>query len=1141
MSKVHRAIRWLRRERILGVPFTGQKGQAMIIVLGVLMLLALVPLIVFTEASQHLPVSVNKQDAQAALAAAQAGVADFMTNYTHPPSGLSQPYLAYSTPTCTPNPPAPLYYPPGACPNLNGGAGQPQGAWTPVPNSGAPLNEETTYTIHLSQASGSVTLVSSGEAGTAPTKIVRTVTVTMTQNSLLSYAYFTNTNAADPQRYNCSPNLLSTANYNFNLPGGPIGQYLDGLLGSLLTQVLSAIASALPYVLNGLWGYLYSQFYVDLGGCVPQLFNGSINLGLPAIAGGANQASFDLAQFRCDYTAYQSNILDGSAPLGGRDAQIEGTTMDSILDWISGLVTGGGEGTAGDTGDIDGDGGYSGSGYGPDNDDCQVNTFSNVANVHGYTMNPASIHGPIGSNDALYICGNTTFNNVVRLGVPLGGTAQAPNGYIPWTSTGGQVTVLGQTFQIPHLCPNGSTNAVPTFTKGQPILQSPLPFPSTMAPVVNAAPTSGNCEYTGPTIFQLNGTTMTVTPLDPNNNSQPGCVGTNVPLPPNGLIYVQNDPNVVPSPAAQYPPQPSSVTTNGYGTGPPGTDLPYGNQWQNNSLGSDQCTVNGYTWSNPVQNSVQSEFGASTTGDTCAAGDAIVLPGTLWDGYKLTIAAANNVVVTGNILYTGSNANGSTCTHAPGTPVPGSCQADLGLLGRNYVLIDHPVNPVTYQLPPFVNQWLSCVANPGACLINALFSTIQNWINSIDGGWPWWAQDIVGWVIGAIQGILNGLITGILSWWTSTVGLVVTVIQYVISFMPYVTGNTNATNTRTVDDEFADGGLDEAGFLNNSDYQWENPGNWTQENDNDNPISGEGGNADAGAGGILSEETWTFTATAIDQEYLGGENLVCWSWWFSSGCVPNPADAYVQDPVFSITCFGGNVVSFCMPFVVGSGEGNNTWLNTSMTNPFEWIQDAAYGVWDLTLDFADKIQDGGDGILDWAAPETPLAPFCAPNGPGNVTQPSGCNGQGLFNGYQGSSGQITNLDAVILAVHHGFMLQNYGAGTGRLLNDCSSGAANLLSQWFSTDSVQTGWSGRLGNLTVNGAVIQNYAEPMGERQPAWTWPIDCPSGFNTLSYNYDPLLLFESPPMFNQLLGGGTTSPINVSASTETAPAVKPN
>ncbi|MHB8289495.1 MAG: hypothetical protein ACYDEY_09710 [Acidimicrobiales bacterium] len=1137
-NKVHKAIARLREERILGVPFTGQKGQAMIIVLGVLMLLALVPLIVFTEASQHLPVSVEKQDAQAALSAAQAGVADFMNNYTHPPAGLPLPYLAYSTPTCTPNPPAPLYYPPNTCANITG---QPQGAWTPVPNSGPPTNEEVTYTVHLSQKTGEITLISSGEAGTAPTKIVRTVTVQIQQSTLLNYAYFTNTNAADPQRYNCSPNLLATGQYNFGILK-ILGQYIGGLMAT----VLSAIASGLPYVMNVVWGLVYSQFYVDLGGCMPQVFNGSLNLGLPAIPGGANQAAFDLAQFRCNYTAYQQNMLDGSAPLAGNDAKIEGTTMDSILDWITGLVTGTGpENLRWDTADFDGDGGYVGSGYGPDTDDCQVNTFQNVGGVHAYALNPKDISGPIGSNDALYICGNPQFNSVVRLGVPLGGTTQAPNGWKHFKSfpTTVNIPVVGPK-NVPHLCPSKDQSGTPTFgpqnPSSQPVLQAPVPFPSTMAPVVNAAPASGNCQYTGPTVFQLNGSTMAVTPLDPNNNSQPNCIGPNVSIPKGGLIYVKSDPNVTPVPSAHYPPQPSSVTVNGTGTGPPGTDLPSGNKWQNNSLASDQCTVNGYTWSNPIQNSVQSEYGASTTGDTCNAGDAIILTSTLQDGQKLTIAAQNNVVVAGNITYTGSNGSG-TCIHSPVQSVPWSCTASLGLLARNYVLIDHPVNPVSYQLPPFINNWLDWIANPFGMLLKQLWNQVSVWLSNLSNS----LNHLPGWVHTLIMAFINGIvytlenaIGGIVSywtsWWTSTIGAVIKVLKIVLSLVPYVNGNTNAMNTTTKDDEFADSGLDEAGVLNPPDGTWENPGNWTMEGDNDNPINGEGGNADQNNGSFAGAENWTITIGSHDDEWLGGEtfslSLPCnWSWgiswcqetftnWADVGLDVMPADGYM--------CITG-AGCWWMPF-----PSFEAWQrSTTFTNPLEWVTDAMYGTGDMFTDFFDKVQDGGDGLFDWAAPETPLAPFAAPGG-----------SQGAWASYTPSK-QVTEIDAAILAVHHGFMLQNYGSGTGRMLNDCTAGVANWFSQWFSGDTLQMGWSGSLGSLIVNGSIMQNYAEPMGERSPAWTAPLSgCRSGFSSLNYTYDPTLMWNPPPFFNRMLGGGGGPiPLQATTTTETAPAVKPN
>jgi hypothetical protein len=66
---------------------------------------------------------------------------------------------------------------------------------------------------------------------------------------------------------------------------------------------------------------------------------------------------------------------------------------------------------------------------------------------------------------------------------------------------------------------------------------------------------------------------------------------------------------------------------------------------------------------------------------------------------------------------------------------------------------------------------------------------------------------------------------------------------------------------------------------------------------------------------------------------------------------------------------------------------------------------------------------------------------------------------------------------------------------------------------------------------------------MGERSPAWTAPLSwCRSGFSSLTYRYDPTLMWNAPPYFDQMLGGGGGPiPLQATTNTETAPAVKPN
>lgn len=153
------------------------------------------------------------------------------------------------------------------------------------------------------------------------------------------------------------------------------------------------------------------------------------------------------------------------------------------------------------------------------------------------------------------------------------------------------------------------------------------------------------CLYTGPTRIVLNATgTMNVT--SPRTKSSNCALGNNVPLPVNGVIYVQGVP-ASRAPAAQDPnynaPSGNPANTCGNGTG--------------NRIGY------------PVS-------GDLTAGYGCTDGD-VFLEGTLKG--RLTIAAADTIVITGNTTYLG----GTT-----GTDV-------LGLIADNYIQVYHPVRCAT--------------------------------------------------------------------------------------------------------------------------------------------------------------------------------------------------------------------------------------------------------------------------------------------------------------------------------------------------------------------------------------------------------------------------------------------------------------
>ena len=233
------------------------------------------------------------------------------------------------------------------------------------------------------------------------------------------------------------------------------------------------------------------------------------------------------------------------------------------------------------------------------------------------------MNGPFHSNDAVMLNGHPTFTSPISESSwpsPTGVQAGSPVNYRQYGS--------------------GSPSS-----SGYGLVYAPvLAFPPTNTAIQaqTVSPATG-CLYTGPTQIVLNpaGTMTVLSPYTKSTN--PGCstslpmtTAQTVPLPANGVVYVQN------LPASSTDPNYSNIPscpTQELGAYPPAAD-----------------NVDG-----PAQTY------------NCHNGDVFV-QGTLLG--QLTIAAANNVIATRNIKYYG----GTT-----GTDV-------LGLVANNYVTVYHPVS-----------------------------------------------------------------------------------------------------------------------------------------------------------------------------------------------------------------------------------------------------------------------------------------------------------------------------------------------------------------------------------------------------------------------------------------------------------------
>jgi type II secretory pathway pseudopilin PulG len=214
------------------------------------------------------------------------------------------------------------------------------------------------------------------------------------------------------------------------------------------------------------------------------------------------------------------------------------------------------------------------------------------------------INGPLHSNDAILISGTPTFNGPVT-------TAWNDPAGLRYRGTG-----------------------TPTFANaGDPKLVAPLSVPQSDSSIKSAADAAlggTGCLFTGPTTisFNSNGTMNVNSPFTKSSNCPRG---TNVAMPANGVIYVQNVPTVTTDP--------------NYTSGCP------------------------YTNNSPV--------GYPITGDIttygCRNGDAFV-QGTVKG--QVTVATENNIMIVGNTQY----ASGTTGSDL------------LGLVANNYVEIYHPAS-----------------------------------------------------------------------------------------------------------------------------------------------------------------------------------------------------------------------------------------------------------------------------------------------------------------------------------------------------------------------------------------------------------------------------------------------------------------
>jgi len=295
-----------------------------------------------------------------------------------------------------------------------------------------------------------------------------------------------------------------------------------------------------------------------------------------------------------------------------------------------------------------------------------------------YFGNGDQIYGPLFSNDSIYVYGGPTLGPVqtadphclfVNYPAPPGNTTQAGGCY---TSGGGGI--VNQT---------GADAAASKY--GQPL--EPLP-PSDSS--LEALAALKGCVYYGPTTITFDANDqMTVWSQDSTNTSnpngamytRPSCLpsqGATVNVPNggngNGVIYVAS--------------VPAADCQTGAGQADAGAN-PYDNyQSSTHSNGSiAQWGYDGtyYNYAGHSSSTVPDCEGDAFVSDATAGGSGI--------SGQITVAADNDVMVTGNLEYTHCGASFNSTVNDPCQYNVSGTNDALGLIANNYVEVNHPVEP----------------------------------------------------------------------------------------------------------------------------------------------------------------------------------------------------------------------------------------------------------------------------------------------------------------------------------------------------------------------------------------------------------------------------------------------------------------
>ncbi len=241
------------------------RGDAVVLVILAIMLMTLIPVALFTTSVAQLPIAQGEQEYQRALAAAEAGVADYINRLNQTSLTQSGNYWQYSA----------TNLPPDGNPAFTG--------WATVQYSNG---EYFHYTPDTSQtaSTGVVYLTSTGLSlhGTIPT--YRTITVGIRPDGFLNYLILTDKNLVDPYFAPYVSSLSATQAQNdcayrydeYNPSTGSYGPNMSICSGLLAYYVTGSVAT----------GNLFSNDIYYMNGT--PAFNGRVYSASTRVSGSAS-------------------------------------------------------------------------------------------------------------------------------------------------------------------------------------------------------------------------------------------------------------------------------------------------------------------------------------------------------------------------------------------------------------------------------------------------------------------------------------------------------------------------------------------------------------------------------------------------------------------------------------------------------------------------------------------------------------------------------------------------------------------------------------------------------------------------------------------------------------------------------------